>query len=544
MHSMNGLLMNSRMLCVVRHLLVAIAYGTAYAAIREISLASISIYNWLPEAGLRFTCFLLMPTRYWPALIFGETVALTGSNYAMCMDGQGPTWMIVNSVPRALEVAPFVWLLRRFIPGIRDGFVRWTPQLLACFAAAATGPTLYGWFSYTLLRQLSPGEPVLSFGTYFGQMFMGHYLAILSFTPVALWGSQRIRHALADREQARKDFDRFVQSCRWLMPAALVIVNGLMVLLGRYGGDAGQRWAIVGIFATLMPVTWSYGWPITAVVGAAANIAVASIMPAYGDVSTLSAQVLLLLFLSTLLMFAAKTSTAEQHKEDEREAIRHTRRAYMLTERHRLASANHMEDVLDDARLATTRLIQCARPFVPAPILAEHHRQFQALHERYHRLLLGLSPCEWWELGNPDGLIVSALRGESIGCDVLSMPLHAQTLPLSVEIGVAIKQLTCEATLHLLDCAPRDRISMEIAVAKYEDGHVIQIALETTGHPTTLNGDIYERLMVGMGAFGLNEKGLRRRAQLYDGDVEVSRSSDGEARIAIQLLDKPMQMIA
>lgn len=317
------------------------------------------------------------------------------------------------------------------------------------------------------------------------------------------------------------------------------------MLLGRYGGSTGQQWAIPGIFVTLIPTAWSYGWRTTAVVSAAANIALVSIMPAYDDYATLNAQAFMMLFVTTLsLVFAAKTLAIKQHANNEAEAVRQTRRAYMLTERQRLASANHIEDILDRARVSTTRLIQCARPFVPAPVLAEHHCQFQILHERYQRLLLGLSPCEWWELGNPDGLIVSALRGEGIGCDVLSMPLHAQTLPLSVEIGVAIKQLTCEATLHLLDCARRDRISMEITVAKLDDGHLIQIALESTGYPMALNEDSYERLMVGMGAFGLNENGLRRRAQLYDGKVEVSRLPEDEARIVVQLIDKPMQMIA
>jgi len=536
--------MKPRTLYAVRCLLVALAYGIAYAYLREISLTSTSNYNWLPEAGLRFSCLLLMPMRYWPALVLGETGALAGSNYGLCGDGQTTEWVIVNSLPRALEVVPFVWLLRRSIPDIRDTFVQWTPQLLTCVAAAAAGPTLFGWISYNLLTKLSPGESLLSFGAYSGQMFMGHYLAILSFTPLALWAAKRIRQALCDRAEARKDFIQFAHSYRWVGPTALVIINGLMVLLGRYGGDAGQPWAIVGIFATLMPVTWSYGWSGTAVVGAAANLAVISIMPAHGDISTLSAQVLLLMFLSTLLMFAAKTSTAEQHKEEKRLAVRNTRRAYMLTERQRLASANHMDDVLDEARLATTRLIQCARPFLPASVVAEHHRQFEALHERYQRLLLGLSPCDWWELGNPDGAIVSALRGERIGCDVLNMPLQAHLLPLSVEIGVAIKQLTCEATLHLLDCAPRDRISMGIAVTPQQDGHDIQIALESTGYPIALTADTYERLMVGMGAFGLNEQGLRGRAQLYSGDVEVSRLPDGEARVVVRLVDRPKQMIA
>lgn len=536
--------MNPRTLYAARLLFIAGVYGSLYFVTRGFSLDTSGYnFNWAPEAALRFGCLFFLPVRYWSALVLGEAVALGYANY-QCLDELGILWVSVNSLPRAVEVMPVVWLLRRYIPDMGDAFVRRTPLLLACFAGAATGPTLFGWLSYSLMRQLPTGEQRLSFVAYSGQLFMGHYLALLSFMPLMLWAANRVKQVRADKKQASDEFIRFAQGYRWLVPVALVGINGLMLLLGRYGGDSGQRWAIVGIFATLLPITWSYGWPGTAMVGAMANIAVVSIMPAYDDINTLSAQMLMLMFLSALLMFAAKTSTAEQHREEERLAIRNTRRAYMLTERQRLASANHMDDVLDEARLATTRLIQCARPFLPASVVAEHHRQFEALHERYQRLLLGLSPCDWWELGNPDGPIVSALRGERIGCDVLNMPVRAHLLPLSVEIGVAIKQLTCEATLHLLDCAPRDRISMDITAIAHDDGHDIHITLETTGYPLALTADTYERLMVGMGALGLNEQGLRGRAQLYSGHVEVTRLADGEARVMVKLVDKPKQMIA
>lgn len=189
--------MNQRASFLMRFLLIAAGYCATYAVTRGISLVAKSGFNWRPEAGLRFSVLLLLPMRYWPALVFGEAVALFGANYYMCWDEQGPIWVIVNSLPRALEVMPFVWLLRRWVPDIRDGFVQWIPRLLMCSAAAAAGPTLFGWLSYNLMRQLPPGEAILSFGSYFGQMFMGHYLAILSFTPLVLWGAQYVRHAIS-----------------------------------------------------------------------------------------------------------------------------------------------------------------------------------------------------------------------------------------------------------------------------------------------------------------------------------------------------------
>jgi hypothetical protein len=179
---------------------------------------------------------------------------------------------------------------------------------------------------------------------------------------------------------------------------------------------------------------------------------------------------------------------------------------------------------------------------LPATALAEYHRQFQSLHDRYQRLLLGVSPCDWWEVGNPGGLLVSALRAVGIRFDVVNMPKYARLLPLSTEMNVAIKQLTCEAVLHLLDRAPSDRIFLGICVRKHDDCVAIDIVLQTAGLSIELADDSYERLIVGMGALGLNEQGLRDRVRLYGGDVQVTRPSEDEARIAIQLIERPRQI--
>jgi hypothetical protein len=100
-----------------RSLLAALAYGLAYAVLRESSLSGISVINWIPVAGLRLVCLMLVPARYWPALIVGEAVPLAYENYR-CLELFGLPWVIAASVPPMLYTAPMVYLLQKRWPGL------------------------------------------------------------------------------------------------------------------------------------------------------------------------------------------------------------------------------------------------------------------------------------------------------------------------------------------------------------------------------------------------------------------------------------------
>lgn len=524
-------------------LLIAVVYGLTYAAIRGISLGTASAFNWIPVAALRLSCLLLMPIRYWPALVVGEAIPLGYANY-LCLDQQGAAWVWVNSIPRVLEAMPFVWLLRKRYPDIRESIINRTAHLLACIAMVSIASALFGWLSYGLMKQLPPDEHRLSFGEFSGQIFLGGYLSMISFTPLALWIVPVIKHAMADKMRARDKGMGFVKSLRWLGPSVLLAIDGLMVLVSRHGGEMGRQWAVLGILATLIPVAASYGWAGTAIVGAAANVAVVSIMPAYNDAMTLVAQGFLGLFMTMLLLFAARSSMAFQYAQGERKAIEQARRSYMMTERMRVNSVCHLSDALDNTRMETTRLMHSARAHMPTKMLAEHFHRLESLHQECECILMGMSPYDWWDFGDREGLIISALHAEGIGCDVLAMPRNARLLQLSTDMCITIHRLGCEALLHALDRAPSNRISLAFAVKKQRDGYHIEMIVECTGLPMILGEEAYERLMVRIGAFGLSERGLRERAQLYDGDVQCTQVSKYEARVVVRLIDKPRHMVA
>jgi hypothetical protein len=318
-----------------------------------------------------------------------------------------------------------------------------------------------------------------------------------------------------------------------------------MALVGSHGGVEEQRWAILGIFVTLIPVALLRGWTAMAVVTATANIALVTMMPKINDIDTLNAQGWMVAYMTGLFYLAAKTSTAERLIREEAEALRHARRTYLLTERLRFASFCHLDEALDNTRAATTQLLHRTRKHVSSIALSEHKQQFEELFDRCERILAGWSPCDWWDVGDPDALLLSALRAEGIGLDILDMPPQPQQLGLTLEMNITIKQLVCEAVLHVLECAPSNRVSVAIGVTPHNDdkGHAIEIAVESTGLPNRLDDEAYERLMIGVGGLGLNEIGLRDRASLYDGTVQISSSPGQPARVVIRLIDQPEYMI-
>lgn len=533
--------MTQRMSYAVRFLLAAVAYGVAYAVLRDVSLESVSSFNWAPYAALRLSCLLLMPMRYWPALVIGELVPL-GYDNALHRDQYGLMWAGLNSIPRTLEVMPVVWLVRRYLPDMHDAFVKRTLYLLTCMLVAALIPALFGLLSRSV-RHVPPGEVRLSDGAFFVQVFMGHYLAMLAFTPLVLWVARYVRNARRDTDAARKTLLHFVQTGRWVAPFFLVMVETFLFSWGRQGGEyegvAAWHWAMLGSFVPLIVAAWQYGWPGTALLGGTASLVVVGLMPARDDPTTLFTQTWLCVIMTVLFLFAAKTSMALQSLRDELAAEEQSRRLHMLVERRGLYSAVQLEDAMDGHQLAATRLMQRARQFLSAKELGEHYHALEARYAQCKRIILGLWPHDWWEIGDPDGPLFSALHAAGIGCDALPLPRNTQHIPLSADMQVTLQRMTGEAVLHAMARAPTDRVSVAIGAEQRNGRYAMTITVESTGMPHPLDEDTFQRLMVSLGALGLSEQDLRERARLYGGNATVTPLPAQRARVVIELVDAP-----
>jgi hypothetical protein len=85
---------------------VVLGYALAYLPLR-----AFSDDHWPIIAGFRMACLLLVPYRYWTALVLGETAAMIQSNMR-CLEEFGLTWVVMMSIPRIVLAMLIMWWFR------------------------------------------------------------------------------------------------------------------------------------------------------------------------------------------------------------------------------------------------------------------------------------------------------------------------------------------------------------------------------------------------------------------------------------------------
>ena len=87
-------------------MLVCAAYALLYTLVRHVSFS-----YWFLPAGLRLALLLLVPYRYWPALVVGEMVPLAYAGFDN-MERFGGLWTALMLVPPIGLAMPIVKLCR------------------------------------------------------------------------------------------------------------------------------------------------------------------------------------------------------------------------------------------------------------------------------------------------------------------------------------------------------------------------------------------------------------------------------------------------
>src|ERR1051325_8187212 len=163
-----------------RHLLVAVGYAAAYVLLR-----SVSVSNWNLPASLRLAALLLVPMRYWPALVLGE--AMPVAYQAWLSHGMfGWAWASFAAFPPMALCAPFMaWFRRRTMVVQADGRVDIPAVLTAALACAVL--TAAGNVAALASVHMPAGQPApaITARIVFGY-FLGNYLGALTLAPLAL----------------------------------------------------------------------------------------------------------------------------------------------------------------------------------------------------------------------------------------------------------------------------------------------------------------------------------------------------------------------
>lgn len=515
---------------------IALAYGLAYAGLRTLSLMSITSISWVPMAALRFVCLLFVPTRYWPALIAGEAMSIGYQNYA-CLDQFGLVWVMTASIPRILYVAPIMHWVRRHAPSMEKQASQNIGYLLSCMLLVSLAVGLHDALNYSLINQLAPGEQPIPLGLYGIKRIAGNYLSILTIVPVVLWLAEGFRHST---ERGALRFGIVAKASRqvpWPATGVLITVIVFMTVLGFIVGQAMHVFALCGIVAALAAAAWRYGWQSIILVGAAANVGIVALIPSMNDLPTIQAQCVMAAILSVALMLAARTTSSREHESSIETARQLARREHFASERIRRDHACVLDGLIHDMRLQTMRVLQSARSgAISRRALAAHYQEFDAIHSAHRRITTSMSPPAWSNFGGNGGPMVGALGNIGVQCMLLEPTHEPGASRLPAQLTLALYWLKCETLVYLMKHAPTDRVVLHMATSAQTGRTVTTITLSSVGECKPMPQSIYDELQLGLGVAYLNERRLRERVRLYDGDLEMVPIAPGQMQIVLTVV--------
>lgn len=284
------------------------AIAAAYAACYELA-RYFSTSHWALTAGLRLACLFLVPIRYWPALILGET--LPSVENALLHESQfGAAWSLAAAVPMVLLWIPIVrplrrrWSLRGPDGGLHVGV--FLTATLGCAVVTAISTTLE--LQAALLS--NPGAwPEISASAYFWAYLLGAYLGALTLTPTIVALDERIRAtgapnlALLWRSPLVRDL------VAWAVP----MLGGLVWVALAADHDMLLQTARLALILPMFSLTLRHGWHGTAVGGMLASIALALTGADLLDPAMIRCQAVVALCISGALLIGARLRQRHTH---------------------------------------------------------------------------------------------------------------------------------------------------------------------------------------------------------------------------------------
>ncbi|GLQ96599.1 MASE1 domain-containing protein [Dyella mobilis] len=509
----------------LRPLAVFVLYTAAYELLRPYSNGI-----WSLTCGLRLSCLLLLPYRYWPVLVGAEIMPLIDGNYPY-RNSFGPTWTLLNSIPSILYVMPVVWWCRErlsLVPSKR----RVNVNILLLCAALASAVWALTTFAVMATNAAAALPSAQIGGLEIVQIFLGRYAGILTILPLALTIKlQRpmpLSAHLAQWARSRLTLELVVL----LLPALAV----LAWLNHRASPDAQQ----VIRMATFLPAAWltmKHGWRAAAFGIAAAMVCnFLSLESHPGALDVAGAQAFIAFSSTCLFVLGAHISTQnaveEQERLDAKAAMKLAQQGLYLCEMRMRQTAQSLEHLSGTMQLTQTRLLNRFKHILPLAEGQSYYRQTATTQHQMYRLAESMHPTAWRERGLPAALRETIARPLDEAGIVYRFALKGRGLSqLSPGVHATIYRLACEAVVYASE--QRHWSSITATLRGGFAGNQRWAVLRIEG---IAEGDVAEELPIPkhenvslaakLGTTGLGIAAMRDLARLYDGELHVKRSAD------------------
>ncbi|KAF1008281.1 MAG: hypothetical protein GAK28_01262 [Luteibacter sp.] len=278
-----------------------VAVMAAYAGTYEI-LSSFGTNYWILTTGLRLTCLLLVPRRFWAALAIGELIDIATTTLPKAAL-YGIEWETAVLIPHMIFCMPLIVLMQQRMPLFRrDGQIN-TSALLVASLLFALALTLRGSIAMSALSMQDGSPNMLLTGRVIFEWVLGAYLGALAITPCVL----AIRERLLSQKvpltwSALMRGSLFRDVLVFQLPIALAMVLAANYLV-EWQGLTYFRTALV---FPVVVLSVRYGWHGTAVSGMISALFLSATSLDTRDPSLIPTEILLALAISSWLIWTQK----------------------------------------------------------------------------------------------------------------------------------------------------------------------------------------------------------------------------------------------
>lgn len=520
---------------------IAVGYALTYMAVRPFSDG-----HWSLTSGLRLVCLLLIPYRYWVALVVGEAIPLIYS-LLPCLSQFGNATIAIWSFPPIATAMPFVWASRRYFglfPAQRTIDMK---ALLTCVLAVSlvwTGVTYAGlYLEVEPQRTLDQVSPLMIAG-----LFIGNYVAILTVTtwPLLLkigYDGHSWKRLVIDAMTSRLTSD------------AVLIALPLLVtisVISAYVSDPIKPMLEMSLF---LPIAWlavKYGWRGVAACGPIAVACVCLLTRPVPDVAVIQAQGFLAFAVTCLFIMGARIASqlhvAEREREAVSNALRVAQQCVHQAELRLRSTSQSLEVVGGSMSIVQGRIVERVKMFLPDEDRQTLLRQATMTQNHLYRMAENLHPSAWRDRGFPAALRETIGRaldemGVVYACDIQGRGLSQ----LASAVHQSVYRLAVEGVTVITTKRRCQQIRLMLRGGQRVNGHrwvVLRIA--GNGDPLTFQTPVPVNGRLGvaslLGALGMGIEGMKDHIGLYGGMMHI-KEADGTFVMTMLMHDLPYMSV-
>ncbi|WP_158628932.1 MASE1 domain-containing protein [Dyella choica] len=514
------------------HLMVGIGYALAYTALSPLSDA-----HWNLHTGLQLSFLLLVPYRYWPALLVGEVVPNTVA-MLRCIDAFGVEAVAWRCVPPILTIMPALWWCRERLKLFPTRKLVDIKVLMLCVMLASLVRTLY---SYTFLLLVHTpafkAHPIMALG-----YFIGNTIAVLGVVPMVLMVRLDIQNYGA-RALARKCI--MAPLTADLMVVALPSMLLLTVCILRGGNDM-QHIARIAMFLPVAWLTIKHGWRAAVAGGMLAIIATCLLTVSRPDPQLIETQAFIAFTIICLMATGARISAQllreAKQKQRDANALATARRSLEAHEQRRKQLSTKLEHLALRLHVTNQSLAHTLRSGLFGVDAERYAKHVLEAPEEVYALAESLHPVAWRERGLPAALSQTIGRAlDEASIEYRCVITGRGYIRMSQDTLNTVYRSACEAVVCVTSRLTCSSVSLTLRAGETR-GHR-WLVLVVDGHQNTsrmatavIRKAEREYIAAKLGAGSLTVSELTELARLFGGQLH-HRQRGPQERITILLHD-------